>query len=112
MGFLSFKFVEMQRTSNVDATLAGCGKMKWLSFRSTLRAEESLSSLTFKPREIPHFVRNDNQGHAFRKLLRTQWRVAPIQLRSRDSISFIFTLSDAGVRPNPTPNSTFRNLLS
>src|SRR5216684_4237703 len=81
------------------------------AFRSTLRAEESLFSLKFKPREIPHFVRDDNQGHASRKLLRTHWREAPIQLRSRDSISFIVTLSDAGVRPKPTPNSTFRNLL-
>jgi hypothetical protein len=32
-----------------------------LSFRGTLRAEESLFFLAFKPREIPHFVRNDDQ---------------------------------------------------
>jgi hypothetical protein len=32
-------------------------KLKSLSFRGTLRAEESLFSLIFKAREIPHFVR-------------------------------------------------------
>ena len=33
-----------------------------LSFRGTLRAEESLFSLvSVKEREIPHFVRNDKQ---------------------------------------------------
>ena len=34
-----------------------------LSFRGTLRAEESLFLLIFKPREIPHFVRNDSHRH-------------------------------------------------
>jgi hypothetical protein len=34
-------------------------KPKFLSFRGTLRAEESLILLTLEPREIPHFVRND-----------------------------------------------------
>src|SRR5579863_10077957 len=34
-----------------------------LSFRGALRAEESLFLLAFKPREIPHFVRNDNERH-------------------------------------------------
>ena len=33
------------------------------------------------------------------------------QLRSRDNISFSVTLSDAAVRPNPTPASILRNLL-
>jgi hypothetical protein len=33
-----------------------------MSFRGTLRAEESLLFLAFKPREIPHFVRNDEQS--------------------------------------------------
>jgi hypothetical protein len=33
-----------------------------LSFRGTLRAEEFLFLLDFKPGEIPHFVRNDNQN--------------------------------------------------
>jgi hypothetical protein len=31
------------------------------SFRGTLRAEESLFSLSFTPGEIPHFVRNDHE---------------------------------------------------
>ncbi len=34
-------------------------KIKNLSFRGTLRAEESLFLCAFTPREIPHFVRND-----------------------------------------------------
>jgi len=34
-------------------------KFKRSSFRGTLRAEESLLLFAFKPREIPHFVRND-----------------------------------------------------
>jgi hypothetical protein len=43
-------------------------KLKFLSFRGTRRAEESLILLTLKPREIPHFVRNDKQKHFFRSL--------------------------------------------
>jgi len=43
-------------------------KVEILSFRGTLRAEGSLHLLNFKPREIPHFVRNDNQKDFFRKL--------------------------------------------
>jgi hypothetical protein len=41
-------------------------KLKFLSFRGTLRAEESLILLTLEPREIPHFVRNDNIAYFFR----------------------------------------------
>src|ERR1700675_2994496 len=43
-------------------------KLKKLSFRGTLRAEESLFLFAFKPRGIPHFVRNDNQKDFFRNL--------------------------------------------
>src|SRR5260370_32544972 len=41
-------------------------KLKFLSFRGTLRAEESLILLTLEPREIPHFVRNDKIAYFFR----------------------------------------------
>jgi len=41
-------------------------KLKFLSFRGTLRAEESLILLTLEPREIPHFVRNDKIAYIFR----------------------------------------------
>jgi hypothetical protein len=34
-----------------------------------------------------------------------------LQFRSRDNINFNVTLSEASVRPNPTPNSIFTNLL-
>jgi hypothetical protein len=43
-------------------------KLKFLSFRGTLRAEESLILLTLEPREIPHFVRNDKTAYFFRSL--------------------------------------------
>ena len=43
-------------------------KLKFLSFRGTLRAEESLLLLTLEPREIPHFVRNDKIAYFFRRL--------------------------------------------
>jgi hypothetical protein len=43
-------------------------KHKFLSFRGTLRAEESLILLTLGPREIPHFVRNDKIAYFFRSL--------------------------------------------
>jgi len=43
-------------------------KIKFLSFRGTLRAEESLLLLDLKAREIPHFVRNDNIPYFFRNL--------------------------------------------
>jgi hypothetical protein len=39
-----------------------------LSFRGTLRAEESLFFRASKPREIPHFDRNDNQRDFFGSL--------------------------------------------
>jgi hypothetical protein len=41
-------------------------KLKFLSFRGTLRAEESLLLLTLELREIPHFVRNDKIPYFFR----------------------------------------------
>jgi hypothetical protein len=41
-------------------------KLKFLSFRGTLRAEESLILLTLEPREIPHFVRHDKIAYFFR----------------------------------------------
>src|ERR1700747_64933 len=44
--------------------------LKFLSFRGTLRAEESLILLTLNPREIPHFVRNDKKKYFFRSLLK------------------------------------------
>jgi hypothetical protein len=37
-------------------------KLILLSFRGTLRAEESLFFQAIKPREIPHFVRNDSES--------------------------------------------------
>jgi hypothetical protein len=43
-------------------------KLKFLSFRGTLRAEESLILLTLEPGEIPHFVRNDKIAYFFRSL--------------------------------------------
>src|SRR5229473_2848151 len=43
-------------------------KLKFLSFRGTLRAEESLILLTLEPREISHFVRNDKITYFFRSL--------------------------------------------
>jgi len=48
--------------------------LKFLSFRGTLRAEESLFLLTLGPREIPHFVRNDKMAYFFRNLF-SRWRV-------------------------------------
>jgi hypothetical protein len=38
-------------------------KLKLLSFRGTLRAEESLLLLPLEQREIPHFVRNDKTAY-------------------------------------------------
>jgi hypothetical protein len=43
-------------------------KLKFLSFRGTLRAEESLILLTLKTREIPRFARNDKINYSFRSL--------------------------------------------
>ena len=43
-------------------------KLKFLSFRGTLRSEESLLLLTLGPREIPHFVRKDKMAYFFRSL--------------------------------------------
>jgi hypothetical protein len=40
-------------------------KPKTLSFRSRLAGEGSLFSLALKPREIPHFVRNDKKAFFF-----------------------------------------------
>src|SRR5580693_9905223 len=64
------------------AGLTSGEKLKTLSFRGTPRAEESLLLLEFNPREIPHFVRNDNQRRFFRNLLsRTLGLFAGINLR-------------------------------
>ena len=43
-------------------------KLKFLSFRGTLRAEESLILLNLKPGEIPRFARNDKIIYFFRSL--------------------------------------------
>jgi len=43
-------------------------KLKFLSFRGTLRAEESLILLDLKPGEIPRFARNDKIIYFFRSL--------------------------------------------
>jgi hypothetical protein len=43
-------------------------KLKYLSFRGTLRAEESLNLLNLKPGEIPRFARNDKIIYFFRSL--------------------------------------------
>ena len=40
-----------------------------LSFRGTLRAEESLCFSVLRPGEIPHFVRNDNQEQFIRNVM-------------------------------------------
>jgi hypothetical protein len=49
-------------------------KLKFLSFRGTLHAEESLLLLTLEPGEIPHFVRNDKITYFFRSLS-SPWRL-------------------------------------
>jgi hypothetical protein len=47
----------------------GCGKTQnWLSFRGTLRGEESLILLNLKPGESPRFARNDKIIYFFRSL--------------------------------------------
>jgi hypothetical protein len=43
-------------------------KLEFLSFRGTLRAEESLILLNLKPGEIPRFARNDKIIYFFRSL--------------------------------------------
>jgi hypothetical protein len=43
-------------------------KLKLLSFRGALRAEESLFSCVLERREIPYFVRNDKINYFFRSL--------------------------------------------
>jgi len=43
-------------------------KLKFLSFRGTLRAEESLILLNLKPGEIPRFARNVKIIYFFRNL--------------------------------------------
>jgi hypothetical protein len=48
-------------------------KLKFLSFRGTLRAEESLILLDLKPGEIPRFARNDKIIYFFRSLF-SLWR--------------------------------------
>jgi hypothetical protein len=53
----------------ISAAFQVAEKLKFLSFRGTLRAEESLLLLTLEPREIPHFVRNDKIACFFRSLI-------------------------------------------
>ncbi len=43
-------------------------KLKTMSFRGALRAEESLFSWTLNQRGIPRFARNDEHGYFFRNL--------------------------------------------
>jgi hypothetical protein len=52
-----------------------------VSFRGTLRGEESLS-LDFKKTEISHFVRNDIQGGFFRSLLEERGLLRVDELRA------------------------------
>src|SRR5258708_687855 len=52
-------FAHILRRSLWIAASQPAEKLKFLPFRGTLRAEESLILLTLEPREIPHFVRND-----------------------------------------------------
>jgi hypothetical protein len=54
LGLAKFRLIPNGPTAKQAAE-----KLKFLSFRGTLRAEESLILLTLEPREIPHFVRND-----------------------------------------------------
>jgi len=65
-------------------------KTKFLSFRGTLRAEESLILLTLKPGEIPRFAQNDKIDYFFRSLFSRQGfipartktqRVRPMRLK-------------------------------
>src|SRR5258708_25862227 len=63
----------MRRDSTMDAdfvaqTSHAAEKLKFLSFRGALRAEESLILLTLEPREIPRFSRNDKINYFFRSL--------------------------------------------
>jgi hypothetical protein len=51
--------------SYIVAAKQAAEKVKFLSFRGTLRAEESLILLTLEPREIPYFVRNDKIVYFF-----------------------------------------------
>jgi len=53
-------------------------KLKYLSFRGTLRAEESLNLLNLKPGEIPRFARNDKIIYFFRSLYKVLHR--PVEL--------------------------------
>jgi len=52
----------------VAQALQAAEKLKFLSFRGTLRAEESLILLKLKPGEIPRFARNDKIIYFFRSL--------------------------------------------
>ena len=50
----------------VPTTLQAAERLKFLSSRGTLRAEESLILLNLKPGEIPRFTRNDKIIYFFR----------------------------------------------
>jgi hypothetical protein len=60
--------------------LQAAEKLKFLSFRGTLRAEESLILLDLKPGEIPRFARNDKIIHFFRSLFGLQSHPAAFQM--------------------------------
>jgi hypothetical protein len=64
----------MHAMTNPSQAKRAVEKLKFLSFRGTLRAEESLILLSLEPREIPHFVRNDKITYFFRTL-----KAAPLQ---------------------------------
>ena len=61
MGFRPCKYQTPQAEQAAE-------KLKFLSFRGTLRAEESLILLNLKPGEIPRFARNDKIIYFFRSL--------------------------------------------
>jgi hypothetical protein len=52
----------------IGVAIQAAEKLKFLSFRGTLRAEESLILLDLKPGEIPRFARNDKIIYFFRSL--------------------------------------------
>src|SRR6266853_5896017 len=60
------KFIKIFEKSLWVTASQAAEKLKFLSFRGTLRAEESLILLTLEPRGIPHFVRNDKIAYFFR----------------------------------------------
>src|SRR5882672_12284145 len=65
VGFLQIghrSFIRSSHDGFLRPPLQIAEQTKMLSFRGTLLAEESLFLVASKPREIPHFVRNDGQN--------------------------------------------------